>query len=142
MFIRWLDNHGLEQGFAFTITHSEKDKDGLPRRRTYVCTKGRKYVQRKEAQKIDERNTGHHTGNCKFYVNAYRRKDNLVYITKVEGNHNHALVKNINMVGDIIFKSLVEILKCDDFKILLCDNFTRVADDTLRMKLISFISKY
>jgi hypothetical protein len=29
--IRWLDNHKLEQGFAFTITHSKKDKeDGLP----------------------------------------------------------------------------------------------------------------
>ncbi|RHZ90045.1 hypothetical protein Glove_9g61 [Diversispora epigaea] len=29
---KWLENHGLEQGFAFTITHSEKDKkNGLPR---------------------------------------------------------------------------------------------------------------
>ena len=50
VFIRWLNNHGLEQGFAFTITHSEKDKDnGLPRRRTYACIKGQKYVPRKEA---------------------------------------------------------------------------------------------
>ncbi|CAG8852765.1 45397_t:CDS:2, partial [Gigaspora margarita] len=24
---KWLDNHGLESGFAFTITHSEKDKE-------------------------------------------------------------------------------------------------------------------
>ncbi|CAG8704310.1 5391_t:CDS:2, partial [Funneliformis caledonium] len=23
----WLENHELEQGFAFTITHSDKDKD-------------------------------------------------------------------------------------------------------------------
>ncbi|CAB4425491.1 unnamed protein product [Rhizophagus irregularis] len=37
----WLDKHGLEQDFAFTITHSDKDKhDSFLRRRTYACTKG------------------------------------------------------------------------------------------------------
>ena len=117
--IRWLDNHGLEQGFAFTITHSEKDKeDGLPRRRTYACMKGRKYVPQKEAQKNDERNTGHHTGgNCKFYINTYRRKkENLVYITKVEGEHNHALVENIGMVASH-YRKLSPEMK-DDVKLL------------------------
>jgi hypothetical protein len=72
VFIRWFNNHGLERGFAFTITHSEKDKeDGLPRRRTYSCMKGRRYVPRKEAQINDERDTGHHMGDCKFYINTY-----------------------------------------------------------------------
>ncbi|CAB5310046.1 unnamed protein product [Rhizophagus irregularis] len=59
---KWLDKHGLEQGFAFTITHSDKDKhDSFPRRRTYACTKGRAYVPQKEAHINEERDRGHHS---------------------------------------------------------------------------------
>ncbi|CAB5383718.1 unnamed protein product [Rhizophagus irregularis] len=73
VFIRWFNNHGLEQGFTFIITHSEKDKeDSLPRRHTYYCMRGRRYVPQKEAQINDERDTGHHMGDCKFYINTYR----------------------------------------------------------------------
>ncbi|RIB17033.1 hypothetical protein C2G38_2188426 [Gigaspora rosea] len=54
---RWLDNHGKEYGFAFTITHSEKDKeDGIPRRRKYRRMKERPYVTHKEAHTTKERN--------------------------------------------------------------------------------------
>ncbi|PKK61223.1 hypothetical protein RhiirC2_792136 [Rhizophagus irregularis] len=84
----WFDNHGLERGFAFTITHSEKDKeDGLPRRRIYSCMRGRRYVPRKEAQINDERDTGHHT---------------------VEGNHN----ENIGMVASRYRKLNSEMTTC------------------------------
>ncbi|PKB95888.1 hypothetical protein RhiirA5_435839 [Rhizophagus irregularis] len=73
----WFNNHGLEQGFTFIITHSEKDKeDSLPRRHTYYCMRGRRYVPQKEAQINDERDTGHHM---------------------VEGIHE--LVENIGMVA-------------------------------------------
>ncbi|CAB4479910.1 unnamed protein product [Rhizophagus irregularis] len=114
----WLDKHGLEQGFAFTITHSDKDKhDSFPRRRTYACTKGRAYVPRKEAHINEERDRGHHSGDCKFYINAYRRKrDNLVYITKINGEHNHPLVENINMVASRYRKLTPEMR--DDVKLL------------------------
>ncbi|CAG8655849.1 245_t:CDS:2, partial [Diversispora eburnea] len=93
----WLKNYGLEQGFAITITHSEKDKkDGLPQRRIYTCTRGRKYTPRKEAHTKESRNAEHNTGNCQFRVNTYCQKnDNLVYITKVENQHNHKLVETI-----------------------------------------------
>ncbi|RGB25185.1 hypothetical protein C1646_772073 [Rhizophagus diaphanus] len=70
---KWLDKHGLVQGFAFTITH--------------------------KAHINEERDRGHHSGDCNFYINAYRRKrDNLIYITKINGEYNHLLMKNINMV--------------------------------------------
>ncbi|CAG8696829.1 4267_t:CDS:10, partial [Funneliformis caledonium] len=76
----WLENYELEQSFAFTITHSDKDKD--------------------DAHTNENRNRGHNTNNCKFHINAYcRKKDNLVHITKVEGEHNHELVENIRMVS-------------------------------------------
>ncbi|CAG8661154.1 2017_t:CDS:1, partial [Diversispora eburnea] len=93
----WLKNYGLEQGFAITITHSEKDKkDGLPRWRIYACTRGQKYMPRKEAHTEESRNAEHNTGNCQFRVNTYCRKnDNLVYITKVENQYNHKLVETI-----------------------------------------------
>ncbi|CAG8724192.1 1521_t:CDS:2, partial [Rhizophagus irregularis] len=96
----FLENHGLERGFAFTITHSDKDKeDGFPRRRIYACSKGRSYNQQKNAHTDENRNRGHHTTDCKFHVNAYRRKkDNLIHITKIDGEHNHDLVDNIRMV--------------------------------------------
>ena len=101
LFIRWLDNHGIEHGFAFTITHSEKDKeDGFPRRRTYTCMKGRAYVPRKNAHTSEDRNRGHHSSDCMFRINAYRwKQDNLVHISKVNGTHNHELVENIHMVA-------------------------------------------
>ncbi|CAB5359026.1 unnamed protein product [Rhizophagus irregularis] len=110
----WLDKHGLEQGFAFTITHSDKDKhNSFPRRRTYACTKGRAYVPHIN----EERDRGHHSGDCKFYINTYRRKrDNLVYITKINGEHNHPLVKNINMVASHYRKLTPEMR--DDVKLL------------------------
>ncbi|CAG8854596.1 45475_t:CDS:2, partial [Gigaspora margarita] len=74
---KWLDNHGLESGFAFTITHSEKDKeDKISRRHVYKCMK--------EAHIVKERDSGHHTTGCTFCVNAYRRKNNFVYITKID----------------------------------------------------------
>ncbi|CAG8816336.1 14647_t:CDS:2, partial [Cetraspora pellucida] len=100
-FDKWVDNHGTECGFAFTITHSEKDKeDGIPRCRTYKCMKGRLYISKKEAHVINDRDSGHHTTGCTFHVNAYRRKkDNLIYVSKIDGQHNHALVDNINMVA-------------------------------------------
>ncbi|CAB5172146.1 unnamed protein product [Rhizophagus irregularis] len=115
---KWLDKHGLEQGFAFTITHSDKDKhDSFPRRRTYACTKGRAYVPQKEAHINEERDRGHHSGDCKFYINAYRRKrDNLVYITKINGEHNHPLVENINIVASHYRKLTPEMH--DDVKLL------------------------
>ncbi|POG62020.1 hypothetical protein GLOIN_2v1485775 [Rhizophagus irregularis DAOM 181602=DAOM 197198] len=79
----------------------DKDKhNSFPRRRTYAYTKGRAYVPRKEAHINEERDKGYHSGDCKFYINAYcRKRDNLVYIMKINGEHNHPLVKNINMVA-------------------------------------------
>ncbi|CAB4375740.1 unnamed protein product [Rhizophagus irregularis] len=96
----------------------DKDKhDSFPRRCTYACIKGRAYVPRKEAHINKERDRGHHSGDCKFYINAYRRKrDNLVYITKINGEHNHPLVKNINMVASHYRKFTLEMR--DDVKLL------------------------
>ncbi|CAG8818237.1 4599_t:CDS:2, partial [Gigaspora margarita] len=49
----WLNNHEIENSFAFTITYSEKDKeDGIPRRCTYRCMK--------EAHVTEGRNRGYH----------------------------------------------------------------------------------
>ena len=116
--LRWLENHGLEQGFAFTITHSNKDRqDGLPRRRIYTCTRGQKYVPRKEAHTKESRNTGHNTDGCKFHVNAYRRKtDNLVHINKVKNQHNHELVDNIAALASC-YRKLTPAM-CDDIRLL------------------------
>ncbi|RIB21559.1 hypothetical protein C2G38_2176301 [Gigaspora rosea] len=89
--MRWLDNHEKEYGFAFTITHSEKDKeDGIPQHRKYRCMKGRPYVTHKEAHATKERNRGHNNkenisdagsmylelikhqqANPTFYIDAY-----------------------------------------------------------------------
>jgi MULE transposase domain len=72
----------------------------MPRRRIYACTRGRKYMPRKEAHTEESRNAEHNTGNCQFRVNTYRRKnDNLVYITKVENQHNHKLVETIAILA-------------------------------------------
>jgi hypothetical protein len=108
----------LEQGFAFTITHSEKDKvDGLPRRHIYACSRGRKYVPRKEAHTKENHNAGHNSNNCKFRVNTYRRKnDNLIYITKIENVHNHKLVDNISALASSYRKFTPEM--CDDIRLL------------------------
>src|SRR5687768_3603993 len=47
--LRWLENHGLEQGFAFTITHSDKDKDdGFPRRRIMHTQKVKYIINKKK----------------------------------------------------------------------------------------------
>ncbi|CAG8800778.1 20326_t:CDS:2, partial [Gigaspora margarita] len=55
---KWFNSHGLENGFAFMITYSKKDKeDGIPRRRTYKCTKDRLYVSRKEAHVVKDHNS-------------------------------------------------------------------------------------
>ena len=72
-FTRWLENHGLERGFALTITHSDKDKDdGFPQCRIYACSKGRIYNQQKRAHTDENRNKGRQTSECKFHINAYR----------------------------------------------------------------------
>ncbi|CAG8519869.1 8953_t:CDS:2 [Racocetra fulgida] len=55
-FDQWTDNHRLERGFAFIITHSEKDKeDSVFWHRTYNCAKGQPYVPRKETYIINDR---------------------------------------------------------------------------------------
>ncbi|CAG8764266.1 32403_t:CDS:2, partial [Gigaspora margarita] len=94
----------MKNGFAFTITHSEKNKkDGIPWRCTYKCTKGRPYVSRKEAHVVKNRDSGHHTIGCTFYINIYRhKKDNLIYISKINGQHNHELVDDINMIKNCV----------------------------------------
>ncbi|CAG8443383.1 8366_t:CDS:1 [Scutellospora calospora] len=51
-------------------------------------------------------------------------------------------VNHIDVIGDVIFSSFVEILKSDNFKIVLYDKFMTEANDDLRIKLINFISKY
>ncbi|CAG8822255.1 11958_t:CDS:2, partial [Gigaspora margarita] len=61
--------------FAFTITHSEKDKgDRIPWRHTYKYAKGRPYVPRKEAHVINDCDSDHNTIGYTFYINAYRCK--------------------------------------------------------------------
>ncbi|CAG8595724.1 5353_t:CDS:2, partial [Scutellospora calospora] len=69
---------------------------------------------KEEAHIIEGHNKGHHTGNCKFHVNIYRRKNNnLIYITKVDSEHNHKLVENIDMVASHYCKLSPEICnKC------------------------------
>ncbi|CAG8515157.1 16229_t:CDS:2 [Funneliformis mosseae] len=96
----FLKNHRLEQGFAFTITYSDKDKDdGFPQCHIYACSKDQIYNQQKKVHTNENRNRGHNINNCKFHINAYhRKKDNLIHITKVEGENNHELVENIRIV--------------------------------------------
>ena len=108
----------MVQGFAITITHSEKDKeDGLPRRRIYACSRGRRHMPKKEAHTKESRNKGYSSTDCKFRVNAYRRKnDNLVYITKVENQHNHELVENIAILAPSYRKFTQEM--SDDVRLL------------------------
>ncbi|CAG8630521.1 2803_t:CDS:2, partial [Diversispora eburnea] len=115
----WIKNYGLEQGFTLTITHSEKDKnDRIPQWHIYACTKGRKYVTRKEAHTKNSRNSGHNSGNCQFCINTYRWKnDNMVYITKVENNHNHKLVNNIIALASSYQKFTPEMQ--DDVRLLV-----------------------
>ncbi|CAG8490272.1 10122_t:CDS:2 [Gigaspora margarita] len=72
---KWLNNYGLESGFAFIITHSEKDKED----------------KISQPHIVKERDSGHYTTSCTFRMNAYWRKNNLVYITKIDGQHNHIL---------------------------------------------------
>ncbi|CAG8796771.1 21042_t:CDS:2, partial [Gigaspora margarita] len=51
---KWLNNHGIECGFVFTITYSEKDKeDRIPQHCTYKYMKGQPYVSQKEAHTIN-----------------------------------------------------------------------------------------
>ncbi|CAG8835135.1 45892_t:CDS:2, partial [Gigaspora margarita] len=82
----WLKFHRLEQGFAFTITHSDKDKsNNLPRRCIYACTRGQTYTPRKEAHINESYNTEHNTCGCKFRINTYSQKqNNQIHITKVK----------------------------------------------------------
>ncbi|RIB27530.1 hypothetical protein C2G38_2160395 [Gigaspora rosea] len=114
----WLQGHGLEYGFAFMITHSEKDKeDGIPHHCVYTRIKGIKYILQKEAHIVKGCNKGHYAENCKFHINTYRRKkDNLVYITKIEGQYNHELIKNIDMVASYYRKLSPEI--CNKMRLL------------------------
>ncbi|CAG8744058.1 18211_t:CDS:2, partial [Racocetra fulgida] len=52
----------LENGFAFTITHSELDKlDEISRRHTYKYMKGQLYVLKKKAHNIKKCNRDHHS---------------------------------------------------------------------------------
>jgi len=58
------------------------------------------YKIQKEAHSTEDRNRGYQTGDCKFRVNAYRqKKDDLIHITKVKGEHNHEIVDNIRMAA-------------------------------------------
>ncbi|CAG8846814.1 23222_t:CDS:2, partial [Gigaspora margarita] len=84
-----------------SFNNCEKDKeDGIPRHRTYKCMKGQPYISQKEAHTINDRDSGHNTTGCTFHINAYRcKKDNLIYISKIDSYYNHALVDNINMVA-------------------------------------------
>ncbi|CAG8737728.1 5533_t:CDS:2 [Rhizophagus irregularis] len=95
------NEQSFDEFFDWKKLDNDKDKhNSFPRRRTYAYTKGRAYVPRKEAHINEERDKGYHSGDCKFYINAYcRKRDNLVYIMKINGEHNHPLVKNINMVA-------------------------------------------
>ncbi|CAB5387291.1 unnamed protein product [Rhizophagus irregularis] len=114
---------------------NDKDKhNSFPRRRTYAYTKGRAYVPRKEAHINEERDRGYHSGDCKFYINAYcRKRDNLVYIMKINGEHNHPLVKNINMVAFHYCKLTPEMH--DDVKLLAtCGVRTGAIIEVLQVK--------
>src|SRR6185437_83438 len=55
--------------------------------------------------------------DCKFHINAYRRKnDNLIYITKIKDQHNHELVKNIDVLSST-YRKLTPTM-CDDINLL------------------------
>ncbi|CAG8836564.1 5572_t:CDS:2, partial [Cetraspora pellucida] len=78
---------------------------------------GRLYISKKEAHVVNDRDSGHHTTGCTFHVNAYRRKkDNLIYVSKIDSQHNHALVDNINMVAPHYRKFTSEMI--DEVKFL------------------------
>ncbi|CAG8586378.1 16079_t:CDS:2 [Gigaspora margarita] len=59
---KWLDNHGLESGFAFTITH--------------------------KAHIVKERNSSYHTTGCTFCVNAYWHDNNSEVSSDSENEAN------------------------------------------------------
>ncbi|CAG8585504.1 8007_t:CDS:2, partial [Scutellospora calospora] len=85
-FDKWVNNHGTECGFAFTITHSKKDKEN---RILWCCTykymKGRSYISKKEAHIINDRDSSYYTTGYTFYVNMYRhKKNNLFYVSKID----------------------------------------------------------
>ncbi|PKC54237.1 hypothetical protein RhiirA1_477708 [Rhizophagus irregularis] len=126
-----------DEFFDWKKLDNDKDKhDSFPRRRTYACTKGQAYVLQKEAHINEERDRGHHSGDCKFYINAYRKKrDNLVYITKINGEHNHPLVKNINIVASHYRKFTPEMR--DDVKLLAtCDVHAGAIIEVLQVKYL------
>jgi len=95
-----MNEHARIRGFAFAITKSELANDGHPRRRTYTCTKGQRFTPRKEAHVLDERNRGHNSSNCSFHVNIYRgKKEDVIYISSVYGEHNHPMVEDIELLA-------------------------------------------
>src|SRR6185312_17127455 len=97
---RHMNEHACTRGFAFAITKSERAEDGHPRRRTYTCTKGQRFISRKEAHVLDERNRGHSSGSCSFHVNVYRgKKENIICISSVVGEHNHPMVQDIELLA-------------------------------------------
>ncbi|CAG8746083.1 14335_t:CDS:2, partial [Funneliformis caledonium] len=68
----------------------------------------------------ENRNRGHNTNNCKFHINAYRRKkNNLVHITKVEDEHNHELVENIRIVSPY-YRKLTPEMRDDIALLAIC----------------------
>ncbi|CAG8819597.1 29453_t:CDS:2, partial [Gigaspora margarita] len=106
-----IEKNSMKYGFAFMIIHSEKDKEnGIPRHYVYTCIKGKKYISRKEAHIVEGCNKEHYAENCKFHINTYhQKKDNLVYITKIEDQHNYELIKNIDIVASHYYKLSLEI---------------------------------
>ncbi|CAG8840448.1 3336_t:CDS:2, partial [Gigaspora margarita] len=54
-----IENHVFKSWEEVDIENDKTDKK--PRHHVYSCTKGQKYVQRKEAHVVDERNKGHKT---------------------------------------------------------------------------------
>lgn len=95
-----MNEHARIRGFAFVITKSELAKDGHPRRRIYTCMKGQRFKPRKEAHVLDERDRGHNGINCSFHVSIYRgKKENVIYISSILGEHNHAMVEDIELLA-------------------------------------------
>ncbi|CAG8490038.1 14766_t:CDS:10 [Cetraspora pellucida] len=65
----WLERHGQELGFAFSITHSENNKsDETSQQHVYTYTKGQRYVPCKEAHILGERDQDHKTIGCSFHM--------------------------------------------------------------------------
>ncbi|CAG8850000.1 1596_t:CDS:2, partial [Gigaspora margarita] len=89
----------LEDKFDQLETYNESDNENTKKSGPlYSVAQRMDFKNWKELDDyiIEGYNKGHHTGNCKFHVNTYCQKtDNLVYIMKVYGQHNHELVENI-----------------------------------------------